>query len=179
MGKTEGKLKLQAVEAAEREKLSSSALTPAGHEEKTLRTLNMLSLLYFAVLLGFSAFITYNGSYTEYSRNSTSLVEEIADLEAMTPIVSVCRLPGFKTGSGANDIDDVFDSDSNDTHKHDMLKEHMLRLEDVVAGATLEKGDMFAANQNMEDGWEDGSRVAIGPERWREVASGSRLVRSP
>ncbi len=52
--------------------------------------------VYFLALMILSFFITYNGSYTEYSRNSTKSVEETAALETMRPVVSICR---YKEGT--------------------------------------------------------------------------------
>ena len=80
---------------------------------------------------------------------------------------------GFKmTQQGSTDLEDILDEETDEKKHHDLIKESMLRLEDVVVEASLEKEDMFAWKKEMDDG----GRVVIGKEQWMEVPSGSRLV---
>jgi hypothetical protein len=56
--------------------------------------LRCFTVIYLAALLFMSAFVTYHGSYNEYSQNDTKVVQEEADAEDMRPIIAICRLPG-------------------------------------------------------------------------------------
>ncbi len=111
------------------------------------------------------------------------MLTKTSALEEMRPVISVCRLPGFKmTERGASDLEDILDEEEDKTKHHDLIKESMLSVDDVVLETTLELEDMFAGRkEEMEGGgggggWDDHTRVSIGPEQWMEVPSGSRLV---